>query len=125
MEQECKVYFAFWKGKVISMEAILKKLSSRKLWAAIIGVVVGIALAFGVDGDSVTSVAGAVTSLISVVTYIVSEAKVDAAAVTADVATATKDALDTLYNYTVLTDTATEDTETETTSASSEDVTVE
>ncbi|MCD7761119.1 MAG: hypothetical protein LUH16_05010 [Clostridiales bacterium] len=63
------------------MEVILEKLSSRKLWAAIIGVVVGVALAFGVDGDSITSVAGAVTSLVSVVTYILAEAKVDAAAV--------------------------------------------
>ncbi|MCC8129426.1 MAG: hypothetical protein LIO51_05755 [Clostridiales bacterium] len=63
------------------MKGILKKLSSRKLWAAIIGVVVGVALAFGVDSDSITSVAGAVTSLVSVVTYILAEAKVDAAAV--------------------------------------------
>lgn len=57
------------------------KLTSRKFWAAIAGVVVGIALAFGVDGDTITDVAGAVTALASVVTYIITEGKIDAAAV--------------------------------------------
>ncbi|MCC8128622.1 MAG: hypothetical protein LIO51_01610 [Clostridiales bacterium] len=50
---------------------------------------------------------------------------IDTGAVTVDVATAAQDALNTLYNYTALTDTDTEGTKTETTSASSEDVTVE
>ncbi|MGN0378921.1 MAG: hypothetical protein ACI4EU_04980 [Butyrivibrio sp.] len=56
-----------------------QKLSSRKLWAAIVGVAVGVAMAFGMDESEWTEVAGIVTSLVSVVAYIFGEAKVDAA----------------------------------------------
>jgi phage shock protein PspC (stress-responsive transcriptional regulator) len=57
-----------------------KKLSSRKLWAAIVGVVVGIAAAFGLDESEWVQIAGVVTSAASVVAYIFGEAKIDAAA---------------------------------------------
>lgn len=50
-----------------------QKLSSRKLWACIVGVGMGIAIAFGLDESTITTVAGAVTSLISVVTYVLAE----------------------------------------------------
>ena len=63
------------------METLKRKLSSRKLWAAVAGIVTGLAMVFGLDEHVVTSVAGAVVSLASVVTYIVAEGKVDAAAV--------------------------------------------
>ena len=56
-----------------------QKLSSRKLWAALVGVVVGVAMAFGMDEGEWTEVAGIITSLVSVVAYIFGEAKVDAA----------------------------------------------
>lgn len=56
-----------------------QKLSSRKLWAALVGVVVGVAMAFGLSESEWTEVAGIVTSLVSVVAYIFGEAKVDAA----------------------------------------------
>lgn len=56
-----------------------QKLSSRKLWAAIVGVVVGVAMAFGLSESEWSEVAGIVTSLVSVVAYIFGEAKVDAA----------------------------------------------
>lgn len=56
-----------------------QKLSSRKLWAALVGVVVGVAMAFGLDESEWTEVAGIITSLVSVVAYILGEAKVDAA----------------------------------------------
>lgn len=69
------------------------KLASRKLWAAIAGILLGGALAFGVDGDTITTVAGAVTALCSVVTYILTEGKIDAAAV-GQAAGAVQDALD-------------------------------
>lgn len=59
---------------------ILKKLQSRKLWAAIVGVVVGIAAAFGLDESEWTQIAGIVTSAASVVAYIFGESKIDAAA---------------------------------------------
>lgn len=56
-----------------------QKLSSRKMWAAIIGVIVGVAAAFGIDGNDYTELAGIVTSLISIVTFILAEGKVDEA----------------------------------------------
>lgn len=60
---------------------VLRKLSSRKLWAAIAGIVTGLAMVFGLDEGVVSSVAGAVVSLVSVVTYIATEGKIDQAAV--------------------------------------------
>lgn len=56
-----------------------QKLSSRKLWAALVGVVVGVAMAFGLNESEWTEVAGIITSLVSVVAYIFGEAKVDSA----------------------------------------------
>lgn len=55
-----------------------QKLSSRKLWAAIVGVVVGVAMAFGLSENEWSEVAGIVTSAVSVVGYIFGEAMVDA-----------------------------------------------
>jgi len=60
---------------------IMRKLSSRKLWAAVAGVVTGLAMIFGLDQGIITSVSGAVVSVVSIVTYIFTEGKVDAAAV--------------------------------------------
>ena len=60
---------------------ILQKLSSRKLWAAVAGVVTGLAMVFGLDEGVITSVAGAVVSLASVMTYIVTEGRIDKEAV--------------------------------------------
>lgn len=56
-----------------------RKLSSRKLWAAIAGIVAGLAMVFGLDGDTISNVAGAVVSMASLVTYIITEGKVDVA----------------------------------------------
>ena len=50
-----------------------RKLSFRKLWAAIAGIVTGLAMSI------ISSVAGAVVSVASVVSYIITEGKVDAA----------------------------------------------
>lgn len=58
-----------------------KKLSSRKLWAAVAGIVTGLSMVFGLDETVISTVAGAVVSLASVVTYIVTEGKVDAESV--------------------------------------------
>ena len=58
-----------------------KKLSSRKLWASIIGILVGVAMVFGLDENTITTVSGAIVALASVATYIVTEGKVDAAGV--------------------------------------------
>lgn len=63
------------------MEQLKRKLTSRKLWAAIAGVVTGLAMVFGLDEGVISSVAGAVVSVASVITYIITEGRVDAAAV--------------------------------------------
>lgn len=55
-----------------------RKLSSRKLWAAVAGIVTGLAMVFGLDENTISSVAGAVVSVASVVAYIITEGKVDA-----------------------------------------------
>ena len=56
-----------------------RKLSSRKLWAAVVGIITGLAMVFGLDESTINSVAGAVVSVASVVAYIITEGKVDAA----------------------------------------------
>jgi len=57
---------------------IKQKLSSRKLWAAVAGVVTGLAMVFGLDETVISTVAGAIVAVMSVFTYIVTEGKVDA-----------------------------------------------
>lgn len=56
-----------------------RKLSSRKLWVAIVGVIVGLAAAFGIEDGEYAQIAGIVTSAVSVVAYIFGEASADAA----------------------------------------------
>lgn len=63
------------------MKKVLEKLKSRKMWACLIGVAVGVAAMLGVEESTVSTIAGAVTSVLSVMTYIVTEGKIDAAAV--------------------------------------------
>ena len=63
------------------MQNFLKKLTRRKFLAALAGVATGLAMVFGVDETTISTVAGAVTTVASVVSYIMSEGMVDAAAV--------------------------------------------
>ena len=63
------------------MKTMANKLKSRKLWAAIAGIIAGLAMVFGLDEGIITSVAGAIVSVASVTTYIITEGKIDAAAV--------------------------------------------
>ena len=63
---------------------VLDKLKSRKLWVALLGVLVGIASAFGIDATEYAQVAGIITSAISVAADAIGEAKIDAAGVRKD-----------------------------------------
>jgi phage shock protein PspC (stress-responsive transcriptional regulator) len=63
------------------MEVLKRKLSSRKLWAALAGIVTGLSMVFGLDETVISTVAGAVVSVMSVMTYIITEGKIDAEAV--------------------------------------------
>lgn len=54
-----------------------EKLSSRKLWVAIIGIATGVVMYFGGEAEEITKISGAVVSVISTVFYIIAEGKVD------------------------------------------------
>lgn len=56
-----------------------QKLTSRKLWAAVVGVIVGLAAAFGIEENEYAQIVGVVGSVVSAVSYIFGEAQVDAA----------------------------------------------
>lgn len=60
---------------------MLDKLKSRKLWAAIVGVIVGVAMIFGLDEGTISTFSGALVTIASTVGYMMAEAKVDAASV--------------------------------------------
>lgn len=55
------------------------KLTSRKFWMAIVGLISGILLAFKVDAKVVETISGVVLSAGSVVAYIIGEGLTDAA----------------------------------------------
>ena len=61
-------------------EIIIRKLSSRKLWVALAGLVSGLILAFGGDESTAATVSGVILQLASVVGYLVAEGLTDAAA---------------------------------------------
>lgn len=64
-----------------------QKLSSRKLWACVVGVIMGVAMIFGLDQKIIGMITGAVTSVVSLAVYIVTEGKIDAQAVAATIVT--------------------------------------
>ncbi len=61
------------------MNPLIRKLSSRKLWTAICGIILGVAAAFGLEENDYAQIAGIVTSALSVVSYIFGESAIDAA----------------------------------------------
>lgn len=62
-----------------NMQTLLRKLSSRKLWIAVVGIVVGLATTFGIQESDYNEVAGMVTTVASVLGYLMAESRVDAA----------------------------------------------
>lgn len=61
-----------------------RKLTSRKLWMAVAGLISGLVVALGDTAESAETVAGIIMSLGSVVAYIVGEGLTDAAATKTD-----------------------------------------
>ena len=57
------------------MDTIKRKLTSRKLWVALAGVVVGLAAIMGAGEAEIATVAGAITATASAVAYIVTEGR--------------------------------------------------
>ena len=58
---------------------IARKLTSRRLWVAVAGIVTGVALALGGSESEIQSLAGAITALLSALGYMATEASVDKA----------------------------------------------
>lgn len=56
-----------------------RKLTSRKLWIAAVGLVTGLILAFGGTEETANTVSGCIMSTASVIAYIVGEGLSDAA----------------------------------------------
>lgn len=65
------------------MENLIRKVTSRKFLLALVGVVSGLAMAFGVTGEEVNRVvsviSGLLTTMGSIAAYSMAEAEVDAA----------------------------------------------
>lgn len=71
----------------MSKDDIIRKLTSRRLWVAIAGIVTGIALIFGGDASEIRAIAGTITALLSAVGYMATEASVDKARIITEVET--------------------------------------
>lgn len=63
----------------MTKEDIIRKLTSRKFWAAIAGFVTGLLIYFGKSAEQADQVAALIMSAASVVAYIVGEGLIDAA----------------------------------------------
>lgn len=61
------------------------KLTSRKFWMALAGLVSGLMLAFKVDENTVNDVTGIIMAGASVIAYVIGEGLADAASAKADV----------------------------------------
>ncbi len=57
---------------------LLRKLTSRKFWVAVVGVVSGLLLAFKVDAETIENIGGIIMAAASAVAYIIGEGLVDA-----------------------------------------------
>ena len=55
------------------------KLTSRKFWAALIGFVTALLIAFNVDGLTIEQVIAVITATSTLIAYIIGEGMVDAA----------------------------------------------
>lgn len=60
-------------------ELMKSKLTSRKFWAAVAGVVMGLATIFGLDEGVISTIAGSIVTGASVVAYILAEGSIDKA----------------------------------------------
>lgn len=56
-----------------------RKLTSRKFWLAVVGLVSGLLMAFKVDAETIETISGVVMAAASVIAYIIGEGLADAA----------------------------------------------
>lgn len=57
---------------------MIRKLTSRKFWLAVVALVTGLLAAFNVDANTIEKVSGIIMAAASVVAYIIAEGLVDA-----------------------------------------------
>lgn len=57
---------------------IVRKLTSRKFWLAVVALVTGLLAAFNVDAGTIEKISGIIMAGASVVAYIIAEGLVDA-----------------------------------------------
>ena len=62
----------------MSKEDLIRKLTSRKFWVAVVSFISGIMLAFKIDANTVESIGGIVMAGASAIAYIIGEGLVDA-----------------------------------------------
>ncbi len=62
-----------------------QKLTSRKFWAALIGFVTAMLVAFGVDNLTIEQVVAMITATSTLIAYIIGEGMVDATRISSDV----------------------------------------
>lgn len=67
-----------------------QKLTSRKFWAAVIGFVTAILVAFGVNDLTIEQVVAMITAASTLIAYIIGEGMVDAARISAETTTTTE-----------------------------------
>ena len=63
----------------MNKQDIIRKLTSRKLWLAIIGLVIAVCSMFNANAELIDKITGLVMAVASVVGYILGEGLVDAA----------------------------------------------
>ena len=56
-----------------------RKLTSRKFWLAVVGLVAGLLMAFKVDAEMIETISGVIMSAASVIAYTIGEGLADAA----------------------------------------------
>lgn len=61
------------------MQTFIRKITSRKFIVAVVGIIVGLAAAFGIEENEYAQMVGLIGSIVSAISYIIGEAKVDAA----------------------------------------------
>ena len=59
------------------LKTLKTKLTSRKFWAAVVGVIMGVATVFGLDEGVISTVAGSVMTVASILGYILTEGIID------------------------------------------------
>lgn len=63
----------------MTKEDLIRKLTSRKFWLAVVGLVTGLLAAFKMDAETIESVSGIIMAGASVIAYIIGEGLTDAA----------------------------------------------